>query len=139
MPLALQLSFLLANIVELLRYVPDSGGAGRGWAACRTVGSLVGTCPLQPLRQRHLSVSPYKVAGRRLAAMHQTQLARKLPNQRPIICTYSGCQSVHESAQRFERWLELSRRGVSKIESNEVAESLVRREQLSWSDADVLR
>ena len=46
---------------------------------------------------------------------------------------------MYKSPQSLERWPELSRRGVSEIESNEVAESLVRREQLSWSDADVLR
>ncbi|MEY3262849.1 MAG: hypothetical protein RL717_326 [Pseudomonadota bacterium] len=83
MPIARQLSFLLANIVELLRYVRDSGNT-----ACRAHGTK------------------WLAAGRHLAAMHQVQLARKLPHQLIIIIPmYSGCQSVHESAQRLESWL----------------------------------
>jgi hypothetical protein len=79
MPIAWQLSFLFANIVELLRYVRDSGNA---------------TCQSRPTK--------WLAAGRHLAAMHQAQLARKLPHQLTIIIpTYSGCQRVHESPQRL--------------------------------------
>ena len=53
--------------------------------------------------------------------------------------SFSLRQSVYQSSQRLERWLELPRQGVSEIESNAVAKSLVRREQLSWRNADVLR
>jgi hypothetical protein len=72
------LSFLLANIVELLRYVRDSGNA---------------ICQSRPTK--------WLAAGRHLTAIHQAQLARKLPHQLTIIPSYSGCQRVHESAQRL--------------------------------------